>query len=346
LANKLSQIIDLHIKIFVLDKKRKISNLGLLNKYEQKALTQLLLTDKLSQKIDGELNWDFFVIKVEDNIIGALGVLKDIKYGKYDKRTMEITTNHIANVLKKLDLEHQLEQRKISNEKEKIRSLLLSSISHDLKTPLSVIIGSLNIYKTLSKTLSQEETKYLIDSTIEEAERLENFIKKILKMAKIESGAIKLHQSWYNPLDVVYRVRRIFMKSNDKINIVINKNFKPNIELYIDYVLIEQVIQNLLENAIKYSYPNKDIVININLEKKSTIFEIKNEGIKIPKNKLARIFDRYLRLEDQDKKVPGTGLGLTICKTFIEMHNGKIKVQSTNDGTMVIFSLPTYRIIQ
>ncbi len=231
-----------------------------------------------------------------------------------------------------------MREAKVNEEREKLRSLILSSISHDLKTPLFSIIGSLNIFNTLSKKnkLSKANQKTLINTALEEAERLNNFISDVLEMTRIESGAIKLHKKLLNPALIILKTLERFDEELKKyqLEILLSKQVKINF----DRLSFEQIIQNLIDNTIKYSPKNTKITIYEELADGVYRIFIKDEGRGLDPTKLDSIFNKFERFNLEDKVV-GSGLGLSIVKALTEANNAKITAENSDGKKGAVFIL-------
>ena len=229
-------------------------------------------------------------------------------------------------------------------EREKLRSMLLSSVSHDLRTPLSAIIGALNIYRTQGGQLSAEKRDALLETAVEESERLSSFITNILDMTRLESGHIVFRKEWHNPRDMVQQVtKRLTQRLRArKVNVSMPE---AEIEVSMDPMMTEQVLQNVLDNACKYTPAGSPIDIRLGIDGQRGFFcEVRDYGSGIPEEKLGRVFDKYARLQKVDSQVAGTGLGLAICKAIMEAQQGSIIVMNHPEGGAVFaFHLPQWR---
>ncbi|MCE3255768.1 MAG: sensor protein KdpD [Rickettsiaceae bacterium] len=250
----------------------------------------------------------------------------------------KILPDQIAVIISNFEMRTKLNEARVNQEREKLRSLILSSISHDLKTPLSSIIGSLNIFKDLSNRnkLDKESKETLITTAIEEAERLKSFIDDVLEMTRIESGAIKLQKQFLSSSIIVERtLKRFEEKLKDyEVEISLDKKIKINF----DQTSCEQIIQNLVDNTIKYSPKNTKINIWDSLENETYSIFIKDEGKGIHPEKLNMIFNKFERFAMEDKVV-GSGLGLSIVKALMEANNAAIHAKNSECGKGAIFVL-------
>ena len=215
----------------------------------------------------------------------------------------------------------------VAEEREKLRSALLSSVSHDLKTPLASIIGSLSAIKQFGSALSKEDMTELNSNALDEAERLHNFINNILSMSRMESGSIKLNNNWISGQEITQETLKKLKRIQETHNVVLDESL-TRYAFWLDIRLIQQVLQNLVDNAAKYSSSGSRITIGCTLgkHKKRCALYVRDEGKGIPESELPRIFDKFTRLEKRDKQIAGTGLGLSIVKTLTEAHEGTVEI--------------------
>lgn len=253
-------------------------------------------------------------------------------------KVLPILADQISIIIDNFETHTRLREARVNEEREKLRSLILSSISHDLKTPLFSIIGSLNIFKTLSKKnkLNKENQATLINTALEEAERLNNFISDVLEMTRIESGAIKLHKKLLSPSLIILKTLERFDEELKKyqLEIFLNKKVKINF----DQLSFEQIIQNLIDNTIKYSPEDTMITISDELSEGVYRIFIKDEGRGIDPTKLDSIFNKFERFNSEDK-VMGSGLGLSIVKALVEANNAKITAMNSDGEKGAVFIL-------
>ncbi|MBM3618898.1 MAG: DUF4118 domain-containing protein, partial [Alphaproteobacteria bacterium] len=194
--------------------------------------------------------WRFEPMFTPQGTIGVLGVnvprtvAVDSSFG----RLLTALADQAASILQRIALTRRMEDAKISEEKEKLRSLLLSSVSHDLKTPLASIIGSLSVYHSMFDKLSDEHKMTLTHTALDEAQRLDSFISNILDMTRLESGHIKFKSEWHDPVHLFKQVTKR-MRNRLREREVVLVPPKENVEVCVDSVMTEQLFQNLIDNA-------------------------------------------------------------------------------------------------
>lgn len=278
--------------------------------------------------------------------IGVLGVrVKDVtQLDAWFGRLLSATADQTAAILSHIELERSMEATRISEEREKLRVMLLSSVSHDLKTPLAGIIGALSACQTLGDRLKPAQQKELLDGSLEEAQRLDSFITNILDMTRLETGNIKFRSEWHDIRDLTEDVVKRLSHRMKHRNLSIS--YPPrDVEAQMDSVMTGQVLQNLLDNACKYTPSGTSIDIIWNADREhGVICNIRDYGKGIPVEKLANVFDKYTRLQKQDTQTPGTGLGLAIAKAIMEAQGGWIKAANHPDGGAIFtFCLKEWR---
>lgn len=257
-------------------------------------------------------------------------------------RTLSGIADQVALIVERLQLGNIAEETRVHSEREQLRSMLLSSISHDLKTPLASIIGSLSVFRSMGMNLPEEHRLTLINTAIEEAQRLDSFITNILDMTRIESGGIELKEEWVNPELLVNEVAKRLKERLRLHKLIIIGG--PAVEVNMDYIMTGQILQNLLDNAVKYTTAGTQIDVSWEADNAGFHLKIRDHGQGIPTDQLQRIFDKYTRIRQRDRQVAGTGLGLAIAKAVTEAQGGKIMVSNHADGGAVFtITLPKTR---
>ena len=237
-----------------------------------------------------------------------------------------------------MNLAEDVDRAKLAAEAERLRSALLTSISHDLRTPLASILGSatsLNSYGTMLDEASRQELTATIQ---EEAERLNRFIANLLDMTRLESGAIQPRTSLVDLSEIVGSAleRAAKILAGHRIDIDLAADLPM---LNLDSVLFEQVLFNLLDNAAKYAPAGSLIEIKAWREDGHVRIEMLDEGAGIQPEDLERIFDSFYRVQARDQQRAGTGLGLAICRGFVEAMGGTIVAGNRRDRTGAVFTL-------
>jgi two-component system, OmpR family, sensor histidine kinase KdpD len=228
------------------------------------------------------------------------------------------------------------------DERDNIHAMLLSSVSHDLKTPLSCIIGSLEIYQQLNESLSPVRKKDLINTALQEAKRLDSFITNILDMAKLESNVTFK----FEPVDMIALIKQSVAKMEIAFSNHILKLILPNIFIAtVSELWINRALTALLDNAALYAPKNSDIVVSISRNTPDFSISVRDYGVSIDKEIKKSLFNKSNRAIQQDRKIAGTGLGLPICGIIASRHGGSIKLETPDDGgNIFIMTLPLVQI--
>lgn len=241
----------------------------------------------------------------------------------------------VAVILERITIEQKMEEARLTSEKEKLRSMLLSSVSHDLKTPLASIIGSLSVHQNMGTHLTEDQRQELLSNAMEEAHRLDSFITNILDMTRLESRQIKFKSEWVSPLIILRQIAKRVRERLRNHELIINDNVLGNIEVFVDSILTEQVLQNIIDNAIKYTPMGTPIEINGTSHGDAFVLSIRDHGDGVPADMQESIFDKYTRIRKQDSKIAGTGLGLAIARTIMREQQGDVTVGSHPQGGAV-----------
>jgi two-component system sensor histidine kinase KdpD len=235
----------------------------------------------------------------------------------------------------------EVEDARVLSQTEGLRSALLSSISHDFGTPLASIIGSASSLLSYGGTYAPEVHRELLTTILEEAERLGRFVKNLMQMTRLESGALVPRLAWADVGDLIATALDAAQRRMQKHTIAVDAAERLPL-LHIDFVLMETVMVNVLENAAKYSPPETTIQIVARRAGDEVMIDVTDQGRGISVEDLGAVFDKFYRAKQRDRIVPGTGLGLAICKGIVEAHGGSIEALSPGlgRGTTIRIRLP------
>ena len=234
------------------------------------------------------------------------------------------------------------EQNERILEADKVKNEFLANVSHELRTPLNSILGFADILDAkLYGNLNSKQEDYIRDIKVS-ATHLLGMINEILDMSKIEANAMKMVKSTFPIMRAVEEAVNILSPLAQKKNIEINSSFDEDFEVFADYTKIQQILYNLISNAIKYSPENDCVEIAVMRGKNSFKIAIHDNGIGIDKKYHGKIFAKFVQLDSAyTKKESSTGLGLTITKELVELHGGKISlISEVNNGSTFIVDIP------
>jgi two-component system sensor histidine kinase KdpD len=280
--------------------------------------------------------WRFEPMVTHNGEVGVMGINmpRDATVDAAFGRLSGALADHVAAIIERVELARSVEDTKIRQERERLRSMLLSSVSHDLKTPLASIIGSLSVYHSMRAKLPPERLEQLTQTALEEAQRLDSFITNILDMTRLESGSITYKMEWADPGELLLRVRKR-MKTRLRGHAIHIHAPSEILEFEADVMMTEQVLENVLDNAIKYSPAGSDIDVSYGVASDGLFIEVRDRGQGIPLDKKDLVFDKYFRLKMEDSRVAGTGLGLAISRSIMESQKGTIEVENHPEGGAV-----------
>jgi two-component system, OmpR family, sensor histidine kinase KdpD len=287
--------------------------------------------------------WLFLPLKTAHGSVGVLGVSFAPGRGSVfdERRLLEALAGQAAVAIERANLVQDMAQARLFAETERLRTALLSSISHDLRTPLASIKGAVSSLRNYGAAYDETIREELLKTVEDEAERLDRFVANLLSMTRLESGALRLKRSLAEPKDLIGAALTRVAGRLEQRNLVIEVD--PGCPpVNVDFVLMEQVFFNVLDNAIKYSDPGSQILMQAQKQDDRVRFAVADEGIGVKKADLERIFDKFYRVNEGDAHGAGTGLGLSICRGIVDAHGGRIVAQlpAAGPGLVVTIELP------
>ncbi|HKT34995.1 MAG TPA: sensor histidine kinase KdpD [Nitrospira sp.] len=251
---------------------------------------------------------------------------------------LESLVNQVALAIERTRLSDEAQQAHVRVETERMRNAILSSVSHDLRTPLATITGAASSLLDERSPLNANDRLELSRSIYREADRLDRLLKNLLDMMRIEAGAVQLNKEWH-PLDEI--VGAALSRLEERLrNHTVKTTFPPDLPMVqIDGVLLEQVMMNLVENAAKYAPAGSVVEVSASAGDRDVVVEVADRGQGIPPGEEVRIFDKFYRAKPAVEG--GVGLGLTICRGIIEAHGGRIWAENRSGGGAVFrFAIP------
>jgi two-component system sensor histidine kinase KdpD len=251
---------------------------------------------------------------------------------------LETFANQTALAIERAALADEAQASQVRMETERLRNSLLSSVSHDLRTPLATITGAATTILESRSPLDQRTQQELLESVRDEADRLNRLVQNLLEMTRLESGALELRRDWHPLEEVIGAALRRLARSLGARRVTVS--IPPDLPLVkIDDVLIEQVFVNLLDNAVKYTPPDSAIRIIVTATDRSVTAEVADHGPGLPKGQEARVFEKFYRAASDSLR--GAGLGLAICRGVVLAHGGRIWAHNLPEGGVAfLFTLP------
>jgi len=285
---------------------------------------------------------DYFPIHDGDKVVGVLALLPiNLRriFLPEQQKLLETLLRQIGQALSRIRISEQAKFAQLQIEAERLRNSLLSAISHDLRTPLATIVGSASTLLDDNIHLNNEDKLDLSRAILDEAERMSNLINNILDMARLDAGVIKLNKQWHPVEEIIGTVLTGLHKQLLGRKLVVN--IPSGIPLvYADSVLIEQVLINLIENALRYTLSGTNIDITVETLQQEVKISVADYGPGIPEGQEEHLFEKFYQANKEGAQ-SGVGLGLTICRAIVEAHGGSISVRNKPDsGAVFTFTLP------
>jgi two-component system sensor histidine kinase KdpD len=287
--------------------------------------------------------WRFLPLAYEQECFGVIGIQRasEVAASSEQLAAIDALVSQVTLALARTSLATSLEQAKVAEETERLRSALLSSVSHDLRTPLASMIGAASSLRTLDEALSREDRRELLDSVISEGERLNRYIQNLLDMTRLGHGALKLERDWIGVDDILNSALRRTRELVRGCQLV--RNVDPSLPLlYVHPALIEQALVNVIENAAKFSPPGGEVRVLAMREGGELQITVSDEGPGIPPEQRKKVFDMFFTGGEGDRGKYGSGLGLAICSGMVGAHGGRIEALPGpgGRGTCIAIHLP------
>ncbi|MGO4220672.1 ATP-binding protein [Lysobacter sp. TAF61] len=290
-------------------------------------------------------DWWFLPLELGERETGVVGLRFPAqlhRLGIEQRRLAEAMAEDIAQAVVRTRLVADLENSRISNETERLRSALLSSVSHDLRSPLASIIGSASSLDHYADAMSAQDRHSLLETIRIEGERLDRYIQNLLDMTRLGHGGLTLNRDWIGVDELigsaVSRLQRYEPGAHFEVSI--EPGLRP---IWVHPALVEQALFNVLENAAKFSPPGAAITVRAqSVEDGQLRIDVRDRGPGIPEDERKRIFDMFYSVERGDRGRQGTGLGLAICQGMIGAHGGSVEALPGSDGrgTTIRITLP------
>ena len=285
----------------------------------------------------------FVALRTRRGTVGVLGLGFEGRppLTTEQRRLLYAMADQVAVAIERTLLMMDIEETRFRNETEHLRAALLSSVSHDLKTPLVSIIGAATALGDATVKLPDDSRRSLIQAILEEAQRLHRFVQNLLDMTRLSYGKLTISRRWCDLGEIVNRARR----QTEKVLACHRLDMRlPNDlpEILVDPVLIEHVLVNLLDNAAKYAPAGSRVEIAAGSGAGRIRLSVTDEGPGIPEAEREAVFDQFYRARAEDRQTAGTGLGLSICRGLVDAHGGTIAISAGpgGKGACVTVTLP------
>lgn len=272
-------------------------------------------------------------------LIGEIRVWASHPDGEAERRLLKIFANQGSLAIERLRLSEAASKARVIEESDRLKSSLLSSVSHELRSPLAAIKASVSSLRSKEVTWEDEARTELLTTVEEEIDHLNILVGNLLDMSRIEAGALKPQKKPNVLREIISTVHGRMRQRLQAYKIEIKVPEYLSL-VNVDFVQIEQVFTNLFTNSMKYA-PAGSIIKIVAAQKDKHTMQVKftNQSMPIPDADLEKIFDKFYRINPSER-VTGSGLGLSICKGIIEAHGGKIWAENAPEGLAFYFTLP------
>ena len=299
-------------------------------------------TGRHTDTLAGAAHW-FLPLRGDRDTLGVLGLRFDdaTRLVPEQRRLAEAMADDIAQAVVRTRLVAELEDARVSGETERLRSALLSSVSHDLRSPLASMIGSASSLASYGQQMGEDDRRALLDTIQQEGERLDRYIQNLLDMTRLGHRGLTLNRDWIGVDELlgsaVTRLQRY--QPGVRVQTTVAADVPP---VWVHPALIEQAVFNVLENAAKFSPADAPVQIDAKLVDGALRIDVRDRGPGIPEDERARIFDMFYSVERGDRGRHGTGLGLAICQGMVGAHGGSVQALPGPDGrgTVIRITLP------
>ncbi|MCZ4107183.1 sensor histidine kinase KdpD [Brevundimonas diminuta] len=290
-----------------------------------------------------QVRWTFRPLQGVRDRAGVAGIeAAALSPGSDEEKLALALLDQGAVAVERADLAGQAVETETLRRTDRFRGALMNSVSHDLRTPLSTVLGASTTLIDLGDKLKPAVRADLLLSIREEAERLSRYVGDLLDMTRLEGGGLNIRSDWVDVRDVLNAAgKRVARRLGER---KLARDFPAQLSLVmVDQGLLEQALVNILENAIAYSPDGSTVELAAYEDRGAVVISIEDEGKGIPTAELERVFDKFRRMEEPSDRTKGAGLGLAIAKGFVEAMNGRIAAASPiqdGKGTRILISLP------
>lgn len=261
-----------------------------------------------------------------------------------ERELLHTIAAQVALVLERVRLSDLAGQARALAESDRLKSTLLSLVSHDLRTPLAVIKGLATSLLDQSVSWSEQQRDELLTTISGEADRLNRIVGELLEMSRIEAGAISQSRAWHDLDELIVAVAEELRPRLRTHPLLLD--VPPDLPwVRISYAQIEQVLRNLVENAAHYTPAGRPIEVWARASGSAVTIEVRDRGPGVTVELRERIFEKFVRASPAERHAEGAGLGLAICKGLVEAHGGRIWVtERAGGGAVFAFTLPVEQL--
>jgi two-component system sensor histidine kinase KdpD len=282
-------------------------------------------------------------VHLGDGMVGLISLVRSPEAPPFttaDDRLLSAVASQLAIAVERTRLREEAAEAEILRRTDELKTALLNTVSHDLRTPLSSIIASAGSLLQQDVQWTEDERRDFARAIEEEAERLNRLVGNLLDLSRIQAGSLVPARGWYDlgalVDDVVGRLHSV--TSKHQVIMAVQDELPP---VFLDYIEIDQVLTNLIENAAKYTPAGSEIAIRATRENDVVRVEVADRGPGIPPEALPRLFEPFYRVQGEGRMVRGTGLGLAVAKGLVEAHGGHIRAENRKEGgASFVFALP------
>lgn len=297
----------------------------------------------------GNADWWFMPLVGDGCPAGVVGLRFDVgmsRMGVEQRRLLEAMTEEISQAIVRTRLVSDLEDARVTSETERLRSALLSSVSHDLRSPLASIIGAAGSLDTYGESMSREDRHSLLETVRLEGERLDRYIQNLLDMTRLGHGGLALNRDWIGVDELVGSAVARLQRYQPQTQVDIELSAGVD-AIWVHPALIEQALFNVIENAATFSPAGEVITVQASQLADGTLqIDVRDRGPGIPEEERKRIFDMFFSVERGDRGRKGTGLGLAITQGMVGAHGGSVDAMPIpgsdpdHRGTIIRITLP------
>jgi len=282
-------------------------------------------------------------VRVGGTQVGSIVLVREPGGGPFsamEDRLLSTVANQLAQTIERLRLQSAANEAEVLRRTDELRTALLNAVSHDFRTPLSSIIASAGSLLQDDVHWSDAERAEFAQAIEGEAQRMNRLVSNLLDLSRIESGSLKPDKGWYDLGSLVEEVvgRLQFLASTHRVVLALPDNLPP---LNFDYVEIDQVISNLVENAIGHTPAGSEIRVEVSVTGSEARIEVEDSGSGIPADAMGHLFEPFFRAPTDGKRSTGAGLGLAVARGLVQAHGGRIWAENRQKrGARFVFTLP------